>query len=389
MPKDMRNTVPDPEVSSRWPGIVLAACMLMELSSGALRAQSTTGPLVPQGPKLYGSGAISNINGGASQGRSVALSADGNTAIAGADSDNGGVGAAWVFTRSNGVWNQQQKLTTTDMVSQFGLSVGLSGDGNTAIVGSNSQANVVWLFTRNNGVWGAPQRLSPTGAAHFPQIGFSVALSEDGNTALIGAPGDNNGVGAVWVSTRANAVWTQQGSKLIGPGATAAGNIGQVQASQGFSVALSADGNTAVSGGPYDGGGIGAAWVFTRSNGVWDQGRKLVGNTTSGNTQGTAVAISGDGNTVLLGGPYGVNGVGGGVWVFVRGNGTWSQQGGPLAGLNNTKFSNEGTSVALNADGNVAVIGGPGDNDAWLFTRSNGTWTDRQELTRCRSACSN
>src|SRR5690349_2549870 len=68
--------------------------------------------------------------------------------------------------------------------------------------------------------------------------GASVALSADGNTALIGGPEDNDGAGAVWIFTRSNAVWTQQGGKLTGGGANG-------RAGFGLSVALSADGNTA------------------------------------------------------------------------------------------------------------------------------------------------
>ena len=357
----MSSVTPHTAVSRLTPRIAVILACLVALANAQL---------IPQGSKLLGTGAI----GAASQGRSVALSSDGNTAIIGGDSDNNFTGAAWVFTRSNGAWTQQQKLTTIDVVSQFGLSVAISGDGNTALVGSNSQVNAVWVFTRTNGVWSPPQKLSPTGAVHFAQIGYSVALSADGNTALIGAPGDADGVGAAWVFTRMNGLWTQQGNKLIGAGATGL-------ASHGYAVALSADGNTAVVGGPADnfigGTSIGAAWVFSRSNGLWDEGRKLAGNTTDGLRQGSAVAISGDGNTVLVSGPYGV----GGAWVFVRTGGAWTQQAGPLAGPTAGKFSGDGTSVALNADGNVAIIGGPGDNDAWLFTRANGTWTQRQEVT--------
>jgi hypothetical protein len=51
------------------------------------------------GPKLVGTGDVGN----ALQGFSVALSADGNTAIVGGLSDNSGAGAAWVFTRSGGI----------------------------------------------------------------------------------------------------------------------------------------------------------------------------------------------------------------------------------------------------------------------------------------------
>jgi uncharacterized protein (TIGR03437 family) len=326
--------------------------------------------LVQQGPKLLGTGAV----GGSGQGRSVALSSDGNTAIVGGDADNNFTGAAWVFTRSNGAWSQQQELTQKDGAEQVGLSVAISGDGNTALVGSNSQVNVVWLYTRVNGVWSLPQKLSPTGSVGFPQIGWSVALSGDGNTGLIGAPSDNGSAGAAWVFVHNNGVWSQQGNKLIGAGANGS-------ASQGYSVALSADGNTAVVGGPADnfigGTSIGAAWVFTRSNGAWDQGQKIVGNTTNGNRQGLAVAISGDSNTVLVSGPYGL----GGVWVFVRNGSVWTEQAGPLRGASATGFSGDGTDVALNADGNIALIGGPGDNDALLFTRVNGTWTQQQEVT--------
>src|SRR5450759_3476611 len=57
-----------------------------------------------QGPKLVGTGAVGN----ATQGGSVSLSADGNTAIVGGSGDNGTAGAAWVWTRSGGVWTQQR-----------------------------------------------------------------------------------------------------------------------------------------------------------------------------------------------------------------------------------------------------------------------------------------
>ena len=62
--------------------------------------------------------------------------------------------------------------------------------------------------------------------------------------------------------TRSGGVWTQQGGKLVGSGAS--GN-----AEQGLSVALSGD--TAIVGGHIDNGSAGAAWVFTRSGGTWSQ----------------------------------------------------------------------------------------------------------------------
>jgi hypothetical protein len=98
-------------------------------------------------------------------------------------------------------------------------------------------------------------KLVGTGAVGAAQQGISVAVSADGNTAIVGGPNDNQAVGAAWVFTRSGGVWTQQGAKLVG--ASAAGN-----AHQGYSVALSADGNTAILGGPHDNGTAGAAWVY-------------------------------------------------------------------------------------------------------------------------------
>ena len=69
----------------------------------------------------------------------------------------------------------------------------------------------------------------------------------------------------------ASAQFHQQGAKLVGADAAGAAN-------QGFSVAVSGDGNTAVVGGVNDNSSAGAAWVYTRSGGAWSQqGTKLVG----------------------------------------------------------------------------------------------------------------
>jgi hypothetical protein len=206
--------------------------------------------------------------------------------------------------------------------------------------------------------------------------GISVALSGDGNTAIVGGPVDNSNAGAAWVYTRSNGVWTQQGSKLVGTGAVGSGNV---IAQQGFSVALSADGNTAIVGGRTDNSATGAAWVFTRSNGVWtQQGDKLVGSGAVGNaSQGISVALSGDGNTAIVGGPndnhdFTTGLAAGAAWVFTRSNGVWTQQGSKLVGTA-VGPSQQGQSVSLSSDGNTAIVGGPGDDNAigaaWVFVQ--------------------
>jgi hypothetical protein len=164
-------------------------------------------------------------------------------------------------------------------------------------------------LTRSGSTWTA-QGAKLTGSGWF---GYSVALSADGNTGLIGGKGDNSDVGAAWMFTRSGSTWTQQGSKLTGAGETFAGVFG-------YSVALSADGNTALIGGYIDGSWVGAAWVFTRSGGSWTQrGSKLTGaGGVVSSTFGWDVALSADGNTAVIGGRGDNVGIGA-VWPFIYG----------------------------------------------------------------------
>jgi len=244
-----------------------------ERARAAGRGQVATTQTFQQQPKLVGTGAVGSSN----QGMSVALSVDGNTAIVGgpgpnnADRDRpasrGPAGAAWVFTRNGAVWRQQAKLVGT--TSEYG-----------------------------GGLWSQ---------------GASVAVSADGNTAIVGGPGADNAdrdrpassgpAGAAWVFTRSGGVWRQQGGKLVGTTSEYGGGLW----SQGASVAVSADGNIAIVGGPSDNRATGAAWVFTRSGDVWtQQGNKLVGSRAGEQAlplgQGMSVALSADGNTAIVGG---------------------------------------------------------------------------------------
>jgi autotransporter-associated beta strand protein len=346
-------------------------------SGSNFTVRPTPFPTTQQGTKLVGTGAT----GAARQGQSVALSANGNTAIVGGINDNGSVGAVWVYTRSGSTWSQQgtKLVGTGGIVASQGSAVALSADGNTAVVGGNldnGNQGAIWVFVRSGSTWFQQgSKLVGTGATGTAFQGSAVAISADGNTILSGGYFDNTQVGAVWVFTRSSGFWSQQGSKLVGTGATGASY-------QGVSVALSADGNTAMVGGSQDNSGAGAAWVFTRSAGVWSQqGSKLLPTGATGNAErGRSVSLSADGNTALIGGPAD-NSSRGATWVFTRSGTTWSQQGTKLVGTGFTGSSNQGVSSALSADGNSAVIGGWFDNSQagaiWVYTRSGTTWTQQ------------
>jgi len=286
--------------------------------AGAAWVFTRSGGKWSQQAKLVGTGAK---GARAQQGSSVSLSGDGNAAIIGGLGDDNLAGAAWVFTRSGGRWSQQTKLVGTGAKgagAQQGSSVSLSDDGNTAIVGGfaddggvNGGVGAAWVYKLSDGVWKQQAKLIGAGAIGNSGQGRSVSLSGDGKSAILGGFADNNSAGAAWVFKLSDGVWKQQ-AKLVGTDA-----IGKAR--QGISVSLSDDGDTAIVGGFADNREAGATWVFTRRGEVWKKGPKLVGTGAIGGFagQGTSVSLSGDGKTAIVGGPFD-NGNLGAAWVYAK-----------------------------------------------------------------------
>jgi hypothetical protein len=332
-------------------------------------------PNTQQGPKLVGTNHINGTN----EGSAVAISADGNTAIVGGNLDNN-IGAAWIYTKTAGVWSQQSKLIGTGYVTgsvaiNQGKSVGISADGNTAIIGGigdNNGIGAAWIFVRNGSTWTQQTtKLIASDNAGASAFGSSVALNADGNTAVIGGTQDSSGVGAVWIFTRSRGVWRQQGAKILGNN-----NIG-VGSNQGSTVAINADGNTIL----FSGSNMSSVWAFTRSLGVWQQqGNKLTVTDSIGKSSfGSSIALSSDGNTAVIGGN--TDSVSkGAVWVFTRTLNTWAQQGNKLVGTG-TSILGQGTSVAISANGNALMSSGysssTGKGVLWQFTRTGNVWSEQ------------
>jgi hypothetical protein len=284
--------------------------------TGAAWVFTRSGSSWTERAKLIGTKA----KGDAEQGSSVALSANGETALVGGYKDEGGVGATWVFTGSGSSWTQQgEKLVGKhgSGVIEQGTSVAVSGDGDTALIGgpfAEKEKGAAWVFTRSGSTWKEQEELpAGTGAGEETAQGESVALSEEGNTALIGGPGQAQATGAAWVFTRSGEAWSQQGGELLGEDAT------EKEAQVGHSVSLSENGDTALVGGYHDDLSVGAAWAFARSGSTWGEQEKLVGTGSTGGfpTQGSSVALSGDGDIALVGGA-GDNSEVGATWVFAR-----------------------------------------------------------------------
>lgn len=229
-------------------------------------------------------------NTGASDtfGNVLFLSSDGNTlavgvgnedsfstGVNGNGSDNSALesGAVYVFTRSGATWSQQAyvKASNTDAGDLFGVTVALSGDGNTLAVGARAEdsaatgingtqsdnsalsAGAAYVFVRSSGVWSQQAYIKASNAEAVDQFGCGVALSGDGNTLAVGAFNEDspaagvNGnqgnsaplpfrAGAAYVFSRSGSAWLQQAY-------VKASNPGLFDVF-GASVVLSSDGNT-------------------------------------------------------------------------------------------------------------------------------------------------
>lgn len=320
-------------------------------------------------------------------GNSVAI--EGNTAVIGAAragvGTNNNPGAAYVFIRENGVWSQQAKLTADDGVDRdnFGKSVALAG--NTAVIGADrpnfitgmtSGPGAAYVYTRVGNTWSQQAKLTASDGRDDDAFGRAVAV--DGDTIMIGAPIASNGSssagpgvqqGFAYVFTRAGNTWTQR-QKITG------NDSGRVD-HFGGSIALA--GNTALIGASTNGGGTGAAYVFTQSGSTWNQQAKLMAaDGANGNLFGSSVALAHD--TALIGARGAtINGNNrqGAAYIFTRSNtSVWTQQA-KLTANDGAASDTFGGSVAI--DGDTALVGAD-RLAAYLFTRSGSTWSQSQRI---------
>jgi hypothetical protein len=278
-----------------------------------------------------------------------------------------------VYVRSGTTWTLQQKLFANDPAARdrFGNAVALAGD--TAVISAPGQddgiqdAGAIYIFTRSGTTWTQQAKLrasnADVGARDF--LGNQVALSSDGLTAVAASPLDDDAgdaSGSVYVFFFNGASWGRQ-AKLTASDAAAGDEFGR---------RVDIDGDTIVVGASGKDSAKGAAYVFTRVGTTWSQEAKLTASDgAAGNEFGRGVAVSGD-NIVV--GSYLDDGGGtdaGSVTIFTRDGTTWTEEGklGPSGDPTGDFF---GRSVSL--QGSSLVVGAYGEpnrdekGEAYIFT---------------------
>ena len=317
---------------------------------------------------------------------------------------------------------------------------GVNGDQNDTSVYSSG---AVYIFVRKNDAWSQQAYIKASNPGQSYRFGFVVSLSQDGNTLAVsayfeasaakGINGDQNDksipqAGAVYVFTRTGTTWSQQAYvKASNTGEAASGKQPSKGDQFGFSIGLSADGNTLAVGAISEDSGAkgingdqndnsqqssGAVYVFTRSGATWSQQAYIkASNTDINDLFGYSVGLSADGNT-LAASAYDedssareINGVqdknrrgSGAIYVFTRTGTTWAQTA-YLKAHNAENGDSLGYAIAISQDGNT-IAGGAADEDCfaaginppgcdndyktdtstgavYVFVRNAGTWTEQ------------
>jgi hypothetical protein len=395
-------------------------------SSGAVYVFTRKGDAVARQAYIK----ASNPGDGANFGSSVVLSRDGNTmAVASyyeasaATGINGNqtdrsipeAGAVYVFTRTGATWSQQAYIKASNTGNagagdslpegdQFGYSMALSADGNTLAVGaigedsnatgiegnqadnSMNQSGAEYVFTRTGTTWAQQAYIKSTMTRPNVLFGYSSGLSADGNTLAVAEYDADRGKGALYVLTRTGSTWSHQ--------ARIQADNAEPQDSLGYSLALSEDGNTIASGAADEdclkpginptgcekdqasNTSAGAAYVFVRTGTTWTQQVFLkASHPALEDWFGVRIAISGDGNTVVVGAQNqssaatGINSKeddrsapqAGAVYVFTRTGSTWAQH--AFVKSSNARAGDEfGSSIALSRDGRTLLVGARGED---------------------------
>lgn len=351
-------------------------------------------------------------------GSAVDLDEDGNTLVVGAYREDSAArtvngdgtsntaseaGAAYVFVRSSGVWQHQAylKASNADTEDWFGFAVAVSADGRTIVVGapwergaSNTfySSGAAYVFAWNAGAWGQQAYLQASSPDSYDYFGWSLDISTYGDVVAVGAWGEAssaNGVngdetndtmteaGAVFIFERSNLDWYKQ--------AYLKASNTQAQDRFGRQLRLSQDGRTLVVGAPNEDSNAtgangdesnnaladsGAVYVFTRPSSTWSQQAYLkAAAPNASDLFGSALAISADGTTLLVGaseedgsgssfgGDPTSNSVAnsGATYFFERQEAAWSQQG-YLKAPKAIAYDGFGSNLAISAEGESFAV---------------------------------
>lgn len=206
--------------------------------------------------------------------------------IAGAQGRASSRGAAYVFSFDGSDFSREARLLASDGGSfdRFGTSVAMAGT--TAVVGApnqNSGLGAVYIFERSVNQWSETQKIVAPDGAQTDQFGAAVAIS--GNTLVISAPAKMRpqdtllSAGYVYIYTRSNGLWMLEQTLI--PTDADAGLFGSSVAARNGIIAVGIEGK-------------GKVLIYEQTNGQWTNTATIDTNGENVDSFGEALAIAED-----------------------------------------------------------------------------------------------
>ena len=319
---------------------------------------------------------------------SYAVSLSDDTMAIGAHYDDGtftNTGSVYVYKRTGEDWSLQQKLIAFDGAQDdvFGYSVSVWGD--TLVTGAMWDDDVglnkgsAYVYTRSEGVWTLQQKLTPDKAAPVDNVGYGKSVAIFGDSIVVGSYLDgSNGSGSAHVYSRSNGVWSLD-QKLTASDGAQADNYG---------LSVTIYGNTVVVGSRDDddkGSNSGSAYVYTGADGVWSLEKKLTADD-GAQDDAFSISISLWEDTLVVGALQNADKEisGGSAYVYKRTGGVWNLAQ-KLVAFDAAQGDNYGCSVS--ASGDTLVVGADRDDyagaemgSAYVYSRSEGVWSLQKKL---------
>lgn len=343
----------------------------------------------------FGSGGIADR-----EGFSNALSSDGNILVTGAIQGAGSNGRVFYYTRTGSTWSSGTELTYFDIpFSRYGSSVAITGDGRGIIIGGygdGGNVGAMWTYYNDGTDYVFTSKFGGTDEGEYSFRGYACCVSNDGKTLAFTGPLYID-KGAVWVFIQPDFISDQVFPKINKIGYSdsfyrtisadkiemetllvkdslslfGVKPVSQLNASQSVNSIISAL----------------QKYGLASTNNYWEsENISLVGtNESISSKQGYSTALSFNGETAVFGGS-GQNNLTplGGVWIFIKVKGVWSQQAGPLWDNTAPGTDSQGFSVAVSSNGNYVAFGGPSDDGAdsgkgaaYVYFRTGNIWSEQ------------
>lgn len=296
-----------------------------------------------------------------------------------------GTGAAYIYRREGNAWIYDGKLSPSDGVegSYFGNAVGIDGDY--AVVGAPGAQDgkggdipgAAYVFKREGGTWTQVARLSESPGI---ELGSAVAIS--GSRIMVGDPEDNergDRAGAVYVYKQSGDDFSTD-AKILATDATPEDYFGS---------AIYLDGDRAIFGALFNDQSAvesGAAYIYIWNGSIWFKQAKIApSDPTQEKWFGFSVHLVGD--LAVVGAPQDdASGADAGAAYFFEWDGlNWNES---VKAFGSNTAAGDYFGNAVGTDGRKIFVGGyasdglsgPDSGNAYTFIRPTGEWQQTNSL---------